>query len=119
MTRGTRQPRRGAGPGRPRRRAAVILILAGLLLCTAAAVSHVWTRLKVIQIGYRLSEASTTHTHLLEINRRLRIEVALLKNPGRIARIAAEELGMQQPRPDQVRRLWLRPDTRPTLATAR
>jgi len=82
-------------------------MLVALVLCTAAATSHVWTRLKAIELGYRLSKASKQHAKLLEINRRLRIEVALLKSPDRIARIASEELGMQQPRPGQVRRLWL------------
>ena len=91
----------------PRRRGLVLLLLLTLVVVTAATVSQVWTRLKAIDYGYRISKASKEHAKLLEINRRLRIEVALLKRPGRIARIAREELGMREPVPGQIRPLRL------------
>jgi cell division protein FtsL len=80
-----------------------------MVLFASAAISHVWTRMRAIECGYKISKASKRHRKLLEVNRRLRIEVTLLKNPKRVARIAAEELGMHHPQPDQIRRLRLRP----------
>lgn len=92
---------------RPSRRGMVIALVVAAVLITAGAASHVWSRLKVIEYGYQISKASRRQTELLEVNRRLRIEVALLKNPDRVARIAAQELGMQHPQPEQIRRLRL------------
>jgi cell division protein FtsL len=83
-----------------------------LVVCTAAAVSQIWTRLRVIEYGYKISAASKEHTRLVELNRQLRIEIALLKRPERIMRLAKEQLGMQAPQPEQIRRLPLEP-TRP------
>lgn len=102
-----------------RRRAAVCLVVLATALVAAAAISHVWTRLRAIEHGYKISKASKRHMKLLEVNRQLRIEVALLKNPARVARIASEELGMHHPRPDQIRRLRLRsPATAKAVADA-
>lgn len=105
----------------PRRRGVVLLLLLAMVVVTAASVSQVWTRLKAIDYGYRISKASKEHVKLLEINRRLRIEVALLKRPGRIARIAREELGLREPHPEQIRRLRLDAgrSSSPVLARAR
>jgi cell division protein FtsL len=83
----------------------VVLIVVATLLCTAVAIIRVWTRLRAIEYGYKISQASRRHSELVEQNRRLRVEVTLLKSPARIARIAQEELGLQHPQPDQIRRL--------------
>lgn len=81
----------------------MLLLLA--LVTTAAAISQVWTRLQVIQYGYKISEASKERSKLREKNRRLRVEIAVLKNPARIAQIASEQFGLQQPLPKQIHRL--------------
>ena len=78
-----------------------------MALFVGAAISQVWTRMRAIQYGYKISEASKRKQKLLEINRRLRVEAALLKSPARVARIAADELGMHHPQPDQIRKLRL------------
>lgn len=104
----------------PRRRGVAALLLLALCVATTASISQVWTRLQAIEYGYKISEASRENAKLLEVNRRLRIEVTLLKRPERIARLASEQLGMTAPRPAQVRRLWLRqPAARPGDALAR
>ena len=88
-----------------RKRTAVVLLLVALVVGVTAAVSQIWTRLEVIDYGYKLSKVNQEHTRLLEINRRLKIEFALLKNPTYINRVARERLGMKPPAPEQVRRL--------------
>lgn len=93
----------------PSRRGIVVVLLLVTAVITAATTSQVWTHLRAIDLGYKISRASKKNAELLEINRRLRIEVALLKSPARVARIAREELGMSEPRPEQIRRLRLGP----------
>lgn len=86
-------------------RGLVLLLLITLVVVVSAAVSQIWTRLEVIDYGYQLSRANREHARLQEINRRLRIEYALLKNPSHISRMARERLGMKPPTPEQIRRL--------------
>ena len=96
-----------ATPSRPPRRGAVVVKLLAMVVVSGLAISHVWTRLKAIEYGYKISKAAKRRARLLELNRRLRIEVALLKSPARITRIATEELGLRPPTPEQIRRLSL------------
>ncbi|MCC6746669.1 MAG: cell division protein FtsL [Deltaproteobacteria bacterium] len=76
-----------------------------LVVGTGASVAQVWTNLRAIELGYKISEATRRHGQLVETNRRLRIEIAVLKDPARIARLAGEELGLRPPEPEQIRRL--------------
>ncbi len=85
--------------------AVVAIMLVAFVVGISAAVSQVWTRLQVIDYGYKLSRVNKENARLLEANRRLRIEYALLKNPSHIATVARKELGMKPPAPEQVRRL--------------
>jgi cell division protein FtsL len=83
----------------------VVLMLVVLGVSAAAAVGQIWTRQRTIDCGYRISRANREHVRLVEINRRLEIELALLKSPQRITRIATRRLGMRPPAPEQVRRI--------------
>lgn len=87
------------------RKGLVVLMLLVLGVVTASAVAHVWTHLEVIDHGYRISKASRQRDGLKERNRRLRIELAVLKDPARVARLAAGRMGFGPPEPEQIRRL--------------
>jgi cell division protein FtsL len=87
----------------------VILLLAVAVVATSAAICQVWTRLRAIDFGYKISQASKENALLREQNKRLRLEVALLKNPARITQIATTELHLQPPQPEQIRRLRYTP----------
>ena len=66
------------------------------------AIVCVWSRAKVVGLGY---EISTQSRHLYEarvINEKLRAEVAMLKAPGRIEPIAKEKLKLLPPKSDQI-----------------
>ena len=89
----------------PRRRGMVALMLVALVVICSAASVQVWTRLRSINSGYKLSEVTAEQARLQETNRQLKIELALLKNPARIKAFAARKLGMAPPKPHQVRRL--------------
>jgi cell division protein FtsL len=91
-------PRRA--PGAVRRAVPVILtLLAGVM---GAALAHVWVRMQHIQTGYALSRERREAHQLAEEQKRLRLEAAVLKHPGRIERIARLRLGMVPPEPTQV-----------------
>jgi cell division protein FtsL len=83
----------------------VALLLSATAVASSAAICQVWTRLRAIDYGYKISRASREQATLLDANRRLRLEVAVLTNPARIARVATEELGLRAPTPEQIRRL--------------
>ena len=102
----------------PRLSGWVALLLVTAAVVTGAAIAQVWTHLQVIQYGYKISTSSKQRAALLETNRRLRIEVALLKNPARVAKLAAH-YGLRPAEPEQLRRVRLgQPATKPARAPA-
>jgi len=63
---------------------------------------YVWSRIQVIQLGYEISIFLKKERALTEANKKLRLEIATLKSYARIEKIAAEDLRMIKPKPDQV-----------------
>jgi cell division protein FtsL len=76
-----------------------LLLFGGLLVL--ACIAHVWLRLQVIRLGYDLSAARAMQLRLEHERRELEIEVATLRDPARIERMA-RQLGMTAPRAGQV-----------------
>ena len=80
-------------------------LLPALLVCGALATTgifHAWQRVEGIRLGYRLGEVTSEHRSLLRSNEHLRLELATLKAPSRIEKLARESFGMAPPRPGQV-----------------
>lgn len=73
-----------------------------MLLLIGGSLFYVWSRIQVIQLGYEISNALKEERTLNGLNKKLRLEIATLKSYARIEKLAAEELGMAKPRPDQV-----------------
>lgn len=75
------------------------LLPAVLLFSLFAAVGmlHVTSRVMVVDMGYRLSRAESESRSLTRENDRLKLELATLKAPGRLERVAREQLGMTMP----------------------
>ncbi len=92
----TRAPRLDEPTGRIARTAVVVLLLA------AAAVFHVWSRTRVVAVGYALGELQRDHVTLTSEHDRLRIEVETLRSPAALERIARTRLGMAPPAPGTV-----------------
>jgi cell division protein FtsL len=99
-----------------RRKGWVVLLFLAMLLGCAGAIAQTWTNLRAIEYGYAISKATTQRARLRESNRQLRVELALLKNPVRIAE-SATAAGLRPPEPQQVRRLALPPRGAPTRAS--
>jgi cell division protein FtsL len=80
---------------------AVVIVLP----VVSAALFYVWAEITTVRIGYLLSHASDSHRALLEVNRGLRIEVAALRAPERLEKLAIERFNLEPPRTEQVIRL--------------
>ncbi len=73
-----------------------------LLLLTAIGVFHVWSRTRVVAVGYALGELQREHVALTAEHDRLRIEVETLRSPASVERFARTRLGMAPPEPGAV-----------------
>jgi cell division protein FtsL len=90
------------------KRGTVIVIVAALALAASAAIAQVWTHQQAIAYGYEITRETKRHARLLEQNRRLRIELAVLKDPARISKLARQRFGLADPEPEQIHRLRLK-----------
>jgi len=67
-----------------------------------SGISYVWSNFEKTQIGYDLSQLKKEEMRFQEINRKLRLELALLKSPQNLASKAVKDLGLRQPNPEQI-----------------
>ncbi|MCP3145044.1 cell division protein FtsL [Pyxidicoccus xibeiensis] len=67
-------------------------------LFAAVGFLHVTSRVLVVDMGYRLSRAEAESRTLTRENDRLKLELATLKAPTRLERVAREQLGMAMPK---------------------
>ncbi len=91
----TRRPSPGVGFG-------VIFfeLLPAALLCllfAAVGVVHVASRVMIVDVGYRLSKLETESRELTREQDKLKLELATLKSPTALERVAREKLGMVPP----------------------
>jgi cell division protein FtsL len=77
-------------------------LLMSLFLCLAGVAVYMWPRVQVVRLAYRMQTSEQHLRELLQERDQLRFELASLKDPQRIYRIATEQLGMSTPRHDQV-----------------
>jgi cell division protein FtsL len=62
---------------------------------------YTWCRVNNVGLGYEVASETDKKVKLLAYQENLKIELARLKSPERIARIATEQLGLSMPRADQ------------------
>jgi len=62
----------------------------------------IWVHLQVIRTGYRINELERMLDDVGQRERRLRLEASYLSSPQRIESRAMTELGMAEPRPEQL-----------------
>jgi cell division protein FtsL len=77
-------------------------LLMSLFLCLAGVGVYMWPRVQVVRLAYRMQTSEQHLRELLQERDQLRLELASLKDPQRIYRVATEQLGMSTPRHDQV-----------------
>jgi len=84
---------------RQRNISTIIVVFLWLLF---SGFGYVWCRVQVVQLGYKLSDADRIHTQFLNDSKKLHLELARLKAPERVERIAIEQLGLNRPRKEQI-----------------
>ena len=75
------------------------IIMLGLFL--GELFFYTWCRVNNVRLGYEVAQETDKQTKLLAYQENLKIELARLKSPERIARIATEQLDLVMPRADQ------------------
>ena len=83
-------------PFRTRAWIVVLLIFVGELL------AYTWCRVQYVNVGYELSRVTQKHAALLALQNGLKVELARLKSPARIEKIAKDQLGLVRPSAEQV-----------------
>jgi len=71
------------------------VFIAELLICT-------WSRVQCIKSGYEISSENNKNRKLITLQNNLKVELASLKSPERLAKIAKNQLGLKTPTPAQI-----------------
>ncbi len=77
-----------------------------LVVFTAWAFFHIWSRHTATELGYKISSEQTAKEELLGEEKSLRLEISTLKSSKRLEAIARDKLGMRSPSSDQVIYVW-------------
>jgi cell division protein FtsL len=86
-------------PRNPKILAACLLFM-GLFI--AELLFYTWCRVQSIQVRYEISELTADRERMLKLQDNLKIELARLKSPQRIAQIATQQLGLVAPTSKQL-----------------
>jgi cell division protein FtsL len=88
----------------PKRRNAKTMVLWVALLCIVIVelLGYAWVRMQCIGVGYEISALTKEQQKLNELQANLKVELARLKSPQRITKIAQEKLGLTMPTPKQM-----------------
>ena len=62
---------------------------------------YTWCRVQSTQVGYEITQVAEIHQQRMTLQNNLKIELARLKSPERITKIAREHLGLVVPKPEQ------------------
>ena len=61
-----------------------------------------WCQVQTIGAGYEISKETEHHQDLITLKNNLKVELARLKSPERIAKIAKNQLGLTAPTQEQM-----------------
>ena len=83
-------------------RFSVTQFLVFLVALVGAGVFYIWSCSQLIELGYAISSCETQLLELQRAENCLRLEVATLKNPAHLERIASNKLNLHYPQAHQV-----------------
>ena len=63
---------------------------------------YTWSRVQCINTGYEISNENNKNRNLIKLQNNLKVELARLKSPERLAKIAKNQLGLKTPKPEQI-----------------
>lgn len=64
---------------------------------------YTWCRVQCTKLGYTIARENRIYRELSSLQKNLEIELTQLKSPNRIANIARSQLGLDIPKPEQIR----------------
>ncbi len=64
--------------------------------------SYTWCRVQCVRIGYEITEEINNNQKIITLQNKLKIELARLKSPKRLAEIASRKLNLTRPTPKQI-----------------
>ncbi len=73
-----------------------------MLIFMAELLFYTWSRVQCVQLGYEISNAAEIQRFRTTLQNNLKIELARLNSPDRIATIAMNRLGLIMPGPANV-----------------
>lgn len=73
-----------------------------LAILLTVSLFFVWSRLQLLNLQYDISKAETSLREANRQVRRLRVQAATLRHPGRIEDVAKKQLALRNPTPEQV-----------------
>ncbi len=63
---------------------------------------YTWSRVQCVNSGYEISNVNKKNRNLINLQNNLKVELARLKSPERLAKIAKNRLGLKTPTPKQM-----------------
>lgn len=81
---------------------AMVLWIIFMVVFIAELMLYAWSRVQCVDAGYEISRATQHQQELITLQNNLKIELASLKSPDRIAKIAKKKLGLVTPTPKQM-----------------
>jgi cell division protein FtsL len=87
---------------RPGRRRQVLIWAAVLVLVVAELLFYTWCQVQCVRTGYLIAQENRRQQELIHYQNNLNIELARLKAPVNISRIAREKLSLVMPEPQQM-----------------
>ena len=84
---------------RPQQSIGVWIVLLAVFI--AQMLLYTWSRVQCTRLGYGISAVIENQRELQLLQNNLKIELAHLKSPDRITKIARERLGLRPPKPEQ------------------
>lgn len=77
----------------------IVILLAVIVL---SALFCVWSRVRIVQLGYEITELKKQEVELAKKMNHTELEVESLKSPGRLQKVAVEVLKMHPPSSEEM-----------------
>lgn len=77
------------------------LLVLGVFI-VALSLIYIWSRIQIVQIGYELNEYTHEQQLIVHENKKLQMELSLMKSPNRVKKYAADHLNMTMPDQDRM-----------------
>lgn len=85
----------------------IMLLVALVAIPASLLLGHLHTRYEISQAGYDIAKVTRTHRKLMEENKKLSIEAAVLGRTERMSDMARDRFGLVPTRPERVYKISL------------